>query len=138
MLRRIIGMAILCLAPALAAYADGFLRSEIAKRCSATRTNTIVALHQTQTWTMTLRNEGKPCVIGVYMTQVDGGAFGNKAPFENFTVTTQPAHGTLSYRSDSVSYIFYQPNAGFVGIDLFEFRLFPGNGLSTVMVTVGS
>jgi len=86
---------------------------------------------------MTLSNEGKPCVVAEYMSQVGSGDFGNKTPFERFTVSTPPAHGTLSYRSDSTSYVLYQPTVDYVGADMFEYRLFPGNGLRTVTVTVG-
>lgn len=137
MLRRVIVLTIGFLLPALAAYADGIPRSEVAKRCLRARTNTVLRIHETQIFTMDVSNEGKGCYLNESSYQDGSGAFGNKLAFESFSLRTPPSHGTVTYSSDSESYILYRPTAGYVGIDAFEYRLFPGNGLRTVTVTVG-
>ncbi len=137
MLRCLLLATIGVLSSGMIAYADGIPSTERAARCLLKRSDTSKAVYEEKLWTMNVSNEGKVCAISEAFGYQDNGNLVNIKPYESMSLATRPQHGEIVYSSDSRSYIQYRPAAGFVGDDTFGYRLYPGNALRTVTVTVG-
>ena len=60
---------------------------------------------------------------------------GQGAP-ENVDSATDPAHGSVQLVSGSPDKVTYTPDAGFTGVDTFDYTMSTANGTSTATVTV--
>ena len=107
-------IAALCLMAGVSAWADGISFTELPRRCKVEETTKSHGLHEARTMTMIASNEGRFCYLTEWFYQDGGGAFGNKAAFDNFTLVTPPNSGAIVYKSDSQSYIGSHESPHFV------------------------
>lgn len=83
-----------------------------------------------------LSNDGI-CAFSLFQITNADGSPATRRPYDSAVLRVAPASGVASFVStESATWVEYSPKPGFVGVDRFEFRLFPGGGVFPVDVEV--